>query len=625
MVNGTGNGVSEQKEKYMASVTSTSSSSLGSFLSSNALTSAGSTTSSAGNSSLAISGLASGFDWQSVVTQLANAERAAETPWQNQQTALNAQIASYSTINDALTALQADMNALKDPTFYTSALAQTSDSAFATASADPGATIGSFLFNITQMATAARINGATNVGKVLAPNGPANVTIGAAAFGTPVTAGTFTVNGAQVNIATTDTLQDVFDKIAAATNNAVTASYDSGTDTITLSSSSDIVLGSASDTSNFLQAAQLYRNNETGATTRTITSSLALGHIQATGNMANANLQTAIQDDGTGNGAFTVNGVTINYNASTDSIQNVLDRITNSTAGVTASYDTLNNRFILTDKATGDMGISIQDVAGKGNFAAATGLATGTLQRGQNLLYTVNNGPQLVSQSNTITSVSSGITGLSVTALQPGSVTVNVASDTSKISTAIQQFVTDYNKVQTSIGAQQIVTTDSTGKTTPGTLTGDLTASNIASGLRSSVFSAVSGLSGAITMLSTLGIQTNGQDNTLKVTDPTALTNALTTNLSAVKSFFSDPTNGWANKVNDFINDTIGDNGTIPNHNASLNSQTNNLTTQIANLEKKIASDSAHWTSEFEAMETAQSQINTQMQYLNSQISSTKA
>jgi len=401
----------------MASVTSTSSSSLGSFLSSTALTSAGSTTSSTGNSSLAISGLASGFDWQSVVTQLANAERAAETPWQTQQTTINAQIASYNSINDALTALQTDVKALQDPSFFSSALAQTSDSTYATATAAPGATVGTYAFNISQMATTARINGAANMGKVLAPNGPASVTIGSAAFGTPVTAGTFTINGAQINIASTDTLQDVFDHIAAATNNAVTASYDSGTDTIKLSSSSDIVLGNATDTSNFLQAAQLFNNNETGTTTRTITSSLSLGHIQVTNNMANANLQTAIQDDGTGQGAFTVNGVTINYNASTDSIQNVLDRITNSTAGVTASYDSLNNRFLLTDKATGDIGISIQDVAGKGNFAAATGLSTGTLQRGQNLLYTVNNGPQLVSQSNTIDPVSSGITGLSVTAV----------------------------------------------------------------------------------------------------------------------------------------------------------------------------------------------------------------
>lgn len=611
----------------MASVTSTSSSSLGSFLNSTSLTSVGSAASSTGNSSLAVSGLASGFDWSSVVTQLANAERAAETPWKTQQSAFAAQNSVYSTINDALTALQADVKVLQDPSFYQSSLAQSGDSTIATANASPGAVSGSFIFKISKLATAAQINGAANMGKVLAPNGPANTTIGSAAFAAPVTAGTFTINGAQITVATTDTLQNVFDNISAATTaagNPVTATYDSTTDTISLSSSGNIVLGSATDSSNFLQAAQLYNNNETNnGTTNSIASSLPLGRIQVTGNMANANLQTAIQDDGTGQGAFTVNGVTINYNASTDSVQNVLDRITSSTAGVTASFDSLNNRFILTDKTTGDIGISIQDVAGKGNFAAATGLSTGTLQHGQNLLYTVNDGPQLTSQSNTIDPVSSGVTGLTVTALKASNVTVTVGSDTSTISTAIQKFVTDYNAVQTSISAQQIVTTGSDGTTTPGTLTGDLTASNIASQLRSSVFSSMPGLSGAIKMLSSLGIQTNGQDNTLKITDTTALSNALANNLTDVRTFFSDPTNGWATQVNSFLDKTIGDNGTIPNHLASLTVQTNSLTTQIANLEKKITSDSAHWTSEFQAMEQAQAQVNQQLQYLTSQLKST--
>jgi flagellar hook-associated protein 2 len=156
-------------------------------------------------------------------------------------------------------------------------------------------------------------------------------------------------------------------------------------------------------------------------------------------------------------------------------------------------------------------------------------------------------------------------------------------------------------------------------------LTGDLTASNIASQLRASVFSSLPGLSGTIKMLSSMGIQTNGQDNTLKLADPTALSNALANNLSDVKSFFSDATNGWATQVNKFLDNTIGDNGTIPNHQASLNLQTNNLTTQIANLEKKIASDSAHWTSEFQAMEQAQSKINQQLTYLTQQLKSTSA
>jgi hypothetical protein len=89
----------------------------------------------------------------------------------------------------------------------------------------------------------------------------------------------FTVNGKQVTLATTDSLQQVFDKIATATSNTVTASYDSSvgqptSDKITLGSGSPIILGSATDTSNFLQVAQLF-NNGTGS----ISSTSALGSV----------------------------------------------------------------------------------------------------------------------------------------------------------------------------------------------------------------------------------------------------------------------------------------------------------------------------------------------------------
>ena len=376
-----------------------------------------------------------------------------------------------------------------------------------------------------------------------------------------------------------------------------------------------MVLGSGSDTSNFLQVAGLNNN-----TTNSVTSNSALGRVQLGASMTNADLSTAVTDGGSGQGQFTVNGVAINYNASTDSIQNVMDRINSSAAGVTASYDSLNNRFVLTNKATGDVGISVKDVTG--NFAAATGLSGGTLAHGQNLLYTLNGGTQqLVSQSNTITAASSGITGLSVNALKANQVTISVSGDTSKVTSAINQFITDYNSVQSFISAQQIVTTSSSNVVTPGTLTGDLTASNIASNLRSVVFSPVSGLSGAIQMLSSLGIQTNGQDNTLKLTNPDTLSSALANNLSDVQAFFTNTTSGWGAQLNTFLNATIGDDGTLTNHQASLTQQSGNLTTQIANLETKITADSAHWTSEFQAMETAESQANQQLTYLSQAVS----
>src|SRR6185369_756153 len=398
---------------------------------------------------LSLAGLASGLDWKTVVSQLANAERAPETLWQKRQTIINQQNAAFGRINDMLSTLQTDVLALKDASLYNSRAGQTSDLTRATVVANTGATLGAFKFNITQLASAAQLNGATNVGKALSSDGNLSaVTLGTAGFATGITAGTFTINGAQISIATTDSLQQVFDKISAATNNAVTASYDFSTNqttsdkiTLTSASNTEIILGSATDTSNFLQVAHLY-NNGSGA----ITSTSPLGSVRLAANLSDSNLSTGITGDTIGQGEFTINGVSITYDLSTDSIQSVLERINNSAAGVTAAYNAQTDGFVLTNKSTGDVGIAAQDVTG--NFLTGTNLAQATLTHGKNLLYTLNDGTTpLVSQTNTITEASSSIPGLSVAALATGLVTVTVTSDTSKIKSAIQAFITAYNNV----------------------------------------------------------------------------------------------------------------------------------------------------------------------------------
>jgi len=563
---------------------------------------------------LAISGLASGFDWQSMVTQLAQAERAPETPWRATQNKVNNTNSAFTVIKSYLSQLQSVAQKLKDPTLYQSRTAASSDTSIATAASGTNGATGTFSFNISQLATAASQNGSGNVSSVISPDGNiSNVTVGAANFATSVTAGTFTVNGAQVNIATTDSLQTVFDNIAAATNNTVTASYDKTTDKITLSSGSAITLGSAADTSNFLQVAKLY-NNSTG----TITSTDRLGRVMTGATLSNANLQTAVTDGGSGNGAFTINGVTINYNASNDTVQNVLDRINSSTAGVTAAYDTINNRFTLTNKTTGNVGIAMQDVTG--NFLAASGLSGGTFNAGKNLLYTVNNGSTLQSQSNTIDSSSSGVNGLTVTALKAGSTTVTVSNDTSAIATQLQNFVTYYNNVQGYIDTNAASTTVN-GKVNAGTLTGDMNAADLTTSLRSTIFSpvSISGLSATFSQMASLGFKSNGYNNTIAL-DSSTLNNVLSNNLGDVQNFFSNSANGLAVKLDSFLTNTIGDSGTLTNHQTALTKRSTSIDTQIANLEKQITADSNFWTKEFQHMETAQSQLNQQLSALNQQI-----
>ena len=569
-----------------------------------------SSTSSSTNPALQLSGLASGSDWQSLITQLVAAERAPETQMQAQQATLGQENSAYQTIGTKLTAIQNDITTITDPNFFDSSTATSGNTSIANATASEGAASGTYTFNITQLASDASMNGATIAANPLSSsNDVSGLVLANAGFANPITAGTFTVNGQAITIATTDTLQSVFDKISAATGGAVTASYNSSTDEITLSSSSPIVLGSATDSSNFLQQAKLF-NNGSG----TVTSTSALGGVNLTGNLSSANLATPISDGGSGNGAFTINGVTINYNASSDSISDILTRINNSAAGVTATYDSVNNRFVLTDKTTGDVGISMQDVTG--NFLAASGLSAGTLQRGANLQYSVNGGGTLTSQSNLITSTSSGLAGLSVTALGVGSATISVGTDTNKISTAITNFVNDYNAVQNYISSQTATSTDSSGNFQAGLLTGDMDVEDMASQLRSIMEAAPSGLTGAVQTLNDIGIVSNGKDNTLAISDPTALNNALTTNLDAVKDLFTNATNGIATSMNTYLNDVNGSSGLLANKEADFTKQSSGITDSINALEQKIAGDQQQMTSEFVAMETAINTINQQKQFL---------
>jgi flagellar hook-associated protein 2 len=263
------------------------------------------------------------------------------------------------------------------------------------------------------------------------------------------------------------------------------------------------------------------------------------------------------------------------------------------------------------------VGISVQDVTG--NFLAATGLSSGSLQHGKNLLYTLNGGTQqIVSQSNTIGSASSGITGLSLSAQSTGTTSVSVTPDVTTISTAIQKFVTDYNTVQSYVASQQAVTTAADGTVTAGTLTGDSNTTDIATSLRSLISSVENstGTSGAVTQLADLGFQTNGNDNTIALSNSSTLTSMLTSHMSDVQALFSHATGGLAVQINNYVTNTTGASGSLPARTSDLTQENSDISTQISNLETKITNDTDQWNSEFQSMETAESQTNQELTYL---------
>ncbi|MCC6822603.1 MAG: flagellar filament capping protein FliD [Verrucomicrobia subdivision 3 bacterium] len=558
---------------------------------------------------LSLSGLASGFDWQTMVDQLIAVERAPEDRLRVEQTTLQQQNSAYTSIKTQLSVLQNRIAVLKEPGLFQSRQPLSSDDTIASATAGTGTTLGAYAFNFTQLATAAKQVGASGMGSSLsASNDVSSLVLSDAAFSTGVTEGKFTVNGKQITITTADTLQQVFDNISAATSGAVTGSYDAVSDRISLNSASPIVLGSATDSSNFLQVARLH-NNGTGV----IASSAQLGVIKQSASLSAANFATAISDGGAGAGEFKINGVSITYSVG-DSAATLLKRINDSAAGVSAAYDTVNDRFVLSNKITGDIGLGLEDVTG--NFLAATGLSGGTLERGQNLRYTIDGGSELISQSNTITESSSGIAGLSVTALAEGAATVTVSTDTAKIKTAINDFLTEYNKTQSGIDTQTASTTDAKGKVTAGILASDGDAAEIATRLRRLVTDQVAGLGTVLNQLEDMGIVSNGNDNTLKLDDETKLDAALANHLTTVETLFTDPTNGLAVKLNDYLEKTAGESGSLVGKQDNLIRAATDIDTQIADMERIILSNRQRMVDSFVAMETAQSLLNQQLKFL---------
>jgi flagellar hook-associated protein 2 len=571
---------------------------------------------------ISLSGLISGsFDWKSVVDQLIQIDSQPVARLQSEESANVDRLSSFAALKTGITELQSSAKALSDSTLFTARTASLAATGTGwTATASNNAAVGSYSVAVSQLATYARINGSGTISAALNTSSDVTgVTLATMNTSTAVTAGDFTVNGKKVTVALTDSLQDVFGKISTATGGLVTGSYDPATDKITLASgdASEIVLGAANDTSNFLTAVRL-SNNGLGTTS----SATALGSVSLNSPLASAHLRNGFGAvDGSGNGSFSVNGVSISYNINTDSLSTVLGRITASSAGVTASYDAASDRIVLLNQKTGDFGIGISDTTG--GLLGALGLTSGaSLVRGKNAQFTINGGSMYTSASNTFDASVHGIAGLSVTATTESTQLVNVGADTGTMKDAIQKFITNFNTVQTYIDSQTQIKKGANGKVTSGILAANHEVTAWASEMRSMAFGAISGLTGTITRLENMGIDFSSTDSTLSIKDSAKLTNALTNNTADVSAFFTTANTGFAAKFNDYVTAKLATGtGGLQIQMDTLNKQNTDIEAQIATLNSRLADERQRLTTAFLAMQNAQSAAQQQQQALTNMFS----
>ncbi|MFT3783351.1 MAG: flagellar filament capping protein FliD [Nibricoccus sp.] len=579
-------------------------------------------------SSLSSSLTGSSFDWQTFIDQIIEIDSAPITKLKAEQTTNSTKVSALSLLKTNLQELQTATKALKANGLFTgrTVTSSTSGSSWGL-SATSGASTGTYTFNVSQLATASKRSGASGISSTLSTSDDVSaLTLATLPTSKAPTAGTFTINGATVNVALTDSLQDVFDKISTATGGTVTASYNHLTDQISLSSGSEIVLGGANDSSNFLSVARL-ANNGTG----TISSAGSLGSTSTSSPLASARLRNAITAvDTSGNGSFSVNGVAIAYNVNTDSLSTIIQRINSAGTGVTASYDTASDRMVLVNNATGDTGFGLSESAG--GFLDAVGLSMtssgATTTRGKNALFTVNGGSTLSSTTNNFTSAVTGITGLTVNATTEGTQTISIASDTASMKTAIQNFIDKYNAVQTYIDTQTSITV-SNGTVSTSTLSDTREIDFWASKLRSQVFGAVSGLSGTVTRLADLGIDFNGTSNLLTIRDSSKLESALSKNPADVESFFNTTGTGFAAKMDSYLTSLAGTEGTstgaISTISDRLLKSNQGIDTQIARIQQQLESERSRLMAGFQAMEKAQTNAQAILKTLKNSFSSSSS
>ncbi len=541
--------------------------------------------------------------------------------------------------------------------------ATSSNTSAATATANPSAQPGTYNVTVNTLATATTAASTAGIGQALTTANASSTALSALNLGGTPTAGTFSVvvdgKVETVNVDPTKPLidppgttppQGALSQLQAAiqaglSDNTATVNVGVSGDKVAISitggdttQTHTISFGAAGDSSNFLALMNLTTAQATGTTAGSglaLGSSANVGVASPNATLSQANLATALTGtpdptSGAATGSFSINGVSISWNAGTDSLNSVIGRINSSSAGVNAQYNSVTDQLVLTNKATGQTAINLADTSG--NFLAAMNLAPGTTGAqalGHNASITVNN-TTVTSTSNTFTNAAPG---LSITALQPGaSTTLTVGPDVAGITKQVQSFVDAANKVLNDINTTQ--QKDATSGTYS-SLLGDPTLTGLQNQLLTMITGRVSS-SGAYQSLQDLGITTGavgsvpGSTQTLTL-DPTKLAAALTANPGQVAALFNGTTatngfQGVAQQLNTYLFQQINPNvGAFAQYQSTGDAQIKNLQGQITNLNNYVADQRQVLTAQFQAMATALTQLSAENSLFASMSSSSSS
>jgi flagellar hook-associated protein 2 len=476
-------------------------------------------------------------------------------------------------VEDDLTALNSYTGALS------SVSVNSSDSSIATAYASGTAASGSHVVKVSNLATTASWYSTSAVAS-------GSATLPAGSFSIQVGSGT----AAQITVTTGETLT----QLASAINGeslGVTASVINDASGSRLS----IVSNSSGSASNITIA-----NTSPQITQAADGSSWNSGSVPDSTGVAAGSFSIQV-----GSGTATTVSAT-----GGESLSDLASSINGQNLGVTASVVSDGNgssHLAIVNNSTGNAsGMTVVNTSPQFTQAA----------QGTNASLTVDGIP-ISSASNTVTGAVSGLTINLQGADANTDVTLSAAPNSSSISSAINQFVSDYNTVVNSVNSEFTYTSSSTSAPP---LEGDSTLEMLQSFLLGAGSYSASG-NGSISTLGSLGISMNN-DGTLSV-DSTTLDNAVQNNFSEVQQFFQGTSlNGFSSALNTQLQSlTDSSDGAFTVELSSLQSNYTGLQDNVNNFEENyIASLQTRLTSEYDAAEIALQSLSTTKQEINAEL-----
>lgn len=219
--------------------------------------------------------------------------------------------------------------------------------------------------------------------------------------------------------------------------------------------------------------------------------------------------------------------------------------------------------------------------------------------------------------SNTITDVLPGITLDLKSAMVGTKVDVNVNLDNSAINKTISDFVTSYNKLNTttkSLGKYG-GSTDGSGN---GALIGDSTLRYVADQVRQYSANTVSSATGNYNSLAMVGIKID-KDGVMSL-DSTKLNSALSANLQSVSEVFAS-SEGVATRLDRKLNEFLQSGGPLDSQQSSLKKRLTSLEDRRADVQTRMDSLQKSLLKQFTAMDVAVGQFRNTGSFLNSWIS----